>query len=662
MAMEFCETQIGQVIEQIKQSMLAHTPVVYIPTDQMEFVSELLFDKESLDSFVPRVYSASKSKSEFNIEKLQPGEFWKWEEKSNTFVGIVDNYEIDSISQDSGKIPSVFVSFAQGWDNISANVVSYIKASLGIKKAANYLNPQRVDFIRRSLYIVVTPVEEKIPAQIAPYVKTVKIPALTDREIEFIIETALNDNNIDLKLIDTHLMNQMIVSFRGMGSRKIKGLLDLMISCQALDFDYIDSAGIMNIIRSEKKQMLDSCSGLKWEKSSNVNAAGLESITLWLKSRKSIFADPELAKSQHMDIPNGILISGIPGSGKSLMAKTASSILDMPLISLDMGALLGGLMGESEHNMINALTIAEQMAPCILWIDEIEKGFSGSSQGASQSDGGVGRRMFGKFLTWMQEKSAACFVIATSNDITSLPPELFRSERFDRKFFTFMPTAEECADIFASIIRAQNIEYEKKLKDMPMRMRLRQAKQLFASVLETEDFWIKIINECCSKNKKCCELQNINENMTDEDGVAKPELYLWKSSSKPKNKLMTGADISALIKEAKFIIHPSPVISTDVAVIYGEQQMANAVRNIMMSDNFKPYGETNLKDIVKCFRKLYENEFVPASGHCIVDFNAFDDDRKVYMHNPSQTWDNDYDRVLYCTIVGAINHYSKEIQ
>ena len=111
----------------------------------------------------------------------------------------------------------------------------------------------------------------------------------------------------------------------------------------------------------------------------------------------------------HTDIPNGLLISGIPGSGKSLMAKTAAYKLGLPLISLDMGALLNSLMGESEHNMINALRMSENMAPCVLWIDEIEKAFSGSSQNSSSSDGGVGRRMFGKFLTWMQEKTCLLY-------------------------------------------------------------------------------------------------------------------------------------------------------------------------------------------------------------------------------------------------------------
>ena len=653
---DFNEAQIGKILEQIKQAMLANTPVVYIPTAQIEIINEMLFGQDSCDALVPRVYSVSKSVSETVIEKLEPGDFGKLDQKRNVFTSIQDNYEIEpSNGVDSGKMPRVLVSYAQDWGKIGNSVFNYIKAYIGIKKSGNYMSPQRIDAIRRSVYIVVTPKEENIPAYISPYVKTVRIPPLSDKEIKAIIESSLNSNGIDNHLIDDKLMGQMIISFRGMAGSKIKGLLALMISQQSIDFSYVDSAGIMNIIRSEKKQMLDGCIGLKWEKAAISRAAGLDSITKWLEDRKSIFDDTELSKSQHMDIPNGILISGIPGSGKSLMAKTASIILDLPLISLDMGALLGDLMGESEHNMINALIMAEQMAPCVLWIDEIEKAFSGSSQASSQSDGGVGRRMFGKFLMWLQEKSAACFVFATSNDITSLPPELFRSERFDRKFFTFMPTAKECAKIFTSIIKFQNKEYGKELERMPLRIRMQQPKQLFAPSLESEEVWLDIINECCADDE--CELENV----TNDAGVEQT-LYLWKSAIRPKNKLMMGADISALIKEAKFRIHPKPLKSNESAVIYGEKQMRNAVKSIMQSDSFKPYGETNLKDIVKCFLKLHENKFESAAGKCIIDFNRFDDDRKIYMYDPVLSWENRYDKILYRTIVGAINRYSKEMQ
>lgn len=655
--MEFNKTQLGRVLEDVKRAMLAHTPIVYIPTDQLEIIQELLYGNDCIDSLVPRVCSRNNE-----ITKLEVNEIAEIDNTNGAFKSIVDNYKIGGNS-DNIKIPSIIVSYISDWNSVSNNVKNYISLYLGVKKSENQTNPGITDAVKRSLYIVVSPKEEVIPDMLAPYVQIVRVPALSDEEIEAITLNKLMVENIPTEVISSHLLSQMIISFRGFSRNKILQLLSLMIAEQYIEFDYVNASEVLNIIRSAKKQMLDNSQGLKWEKSTISGVAGLDNITRWLYARKAIFEDPELARRQHMDIPNGVLISGIPGSGKSLMAKTASTILNMPLISLDMGALLGGIMGESEHNMINALAMAEQMAPCVLWIDEIEKAFSGSAQGSSSSDGGVGRRMFGKFLTWMQEKSAACFVFATSNDISCLPPELFRSERFDRKFFTFMPTAIECAKIFAANIKAQNKAYYAEIENMPVRFRHKQAKQLFATALEEESFWLKIINECCTSDIAACVLKNINEGIKDENGNEKSPIYMWSSSSKPKHKLMTGADISALIKEAKFRIYPEPK-DNNSTIIYNETNMGNAVKNILREGNYKPYGETNLKDIVMCFLKLHENEFVPAGGNCILDFDCYDADKRLYIHDPNSAkgWENEYDKVLYYTIVGAINHYSKELR
>lgn len=654
--MDYSKTQISKLTEQVKEAMLAHTPVVYIPTDQMEVVDEMLFGANSSNALVPRLWvKADGSKS------LMESHDWGIEENGK-FKSIEDNYKVGAVDADRLKVPSLIINYANDWGAARANIKKFIQAYLGIKSSNAYLSPVNIDTVRKSLYLMVTPKEEKIPEELAPYVRIVRVPALTDDEIKETIFSVLKSTDVPSKIISGKLLSQMTVSFRGFSARRITSMIQQMITEQDIDFDAIDEGAVMSIIRSSKKQLLENSQGLKWENTKISGVAGLDNITKWLADRVEIFKDPELARRQHMDIPKGVLISGIPGSGKSLMAKTTATILDMPLISLDMGALLGGIMGESEHNMINALSMAEHMAPCVLWIDEIEKAFSGSSQGSSSSDGGVGRRMFGKFLTWMQEKSAACFVFATSNDISGLPPELFRAERFDRKFFTFMPMADECAKIFAANISAQNRAYVKELDEMPISLQAKQAKQLFASSLERPEFWLDIINDCCTDDVDSCELVNKNEGKTDSDGQPLEPVYVWNTTSMPKNKLMTGADISSLIKEAKFLVHPSPLLSAVPPVIYGENQMGNAVRQIMRSKSFKPYGETNLKDIVICFMKLHENEFVPASGKCIINFEQYDTDAHIYKHDTDKVWENVYDKVLYYTIVGAINHYSAKLK
>lgn len=661
--MDFQKTQIGRMVEQIKLAMLGQIPVIYIPTDQMELIHEILYGDNSTNSLVPRVRYDSEQKI---IVKLDYKDYGIKNDEKRTFTSIKDNYlvSINSIDPDVVRCPSILLTYTTKWDKVETGIRNFISDYMGIKRSKeNNPNPYHVDNIRRSLCIVVTPSEQVIPENIAPYVQTVRVPALYDEEIEAIIISEFNAENMDISVLRNFesLYSQMIVSLRGFSALRIKQLLRQMIASQSIDFNHIDADAVLSAIRASKKQMLENCNGLKWEKTGTTNAAGLDGISKWLEERIDIFNDPERAVQNHTDIPNGLLISGIPGSGKSLMAKTTAYKLNLPLISLDMGALLNSLMGESEHNMINALRMAENMAPCVLWIDEIEKAFSGSSQNSSSSDGGVGRRMFGKFLTWMQEKTAACFVFATSNDITCLPPELFRSERFDRKYFTFMPKAEECAKIFVSNIKAQNQSYRKELEAMPITKRVKLAQQLFSPKLEEESFWLDIINRCCTSNIATCQLK-LKENEDTSETVRDKDTYIWSTPSCPKNKLMTGADISALIKEAKFLIRPTGNNCDVQTVIYDEYQMKNAVEQIMQSRTFKPYGETNLKNIVQCFLKLHENEFIPASGTCILDFEQYDDDKCIYKHNPSGTkWYHPYDQVLYYTIVGAINQYAKNL-
>ncbi len=170
---------------------------------------------------------------------------------------------------------------------------------------------------------------------------------------------------------------------------------------------------------------------------------GLDNLKAWLKKRDKAFS--RRAKEYGLPNPKGILIIGIQGTGKSLTAKATSALWRLPLLRMDMGKVFGSLVGESEERMRKALLLAETISPCILWIDEIEKAFSSA---VSAGDSGTSARVFGTFLTWMQEKEKPVFVIATGNDITNLPPELMRKGRFDEIFFVDLPTFDERQEIF----------------------------------------------------------------------------------------------------------------------------------------------------------------------------------------------------------------------
>lgn len=173
---------------------------------------------------------------------------------------------------------------------------------------------------------------------------------------------------------------------------------------------------------------------------------GLDNLKKWLTKKAKVFKNIDKAQKFGVDTPKGVLIAGVPGCGKSLNAKAAAALFEVPLLRLDMGRIMGKYVGESEANMRKAIALAEAIAPCVVWIDELENGLAGIGGDNGGSD--VTTRLFGSLLTWMQEKESAAFVVATANDITKLPPELLRKGRFDEIFYVGLPNAEERKKIF----------------------------------------------------------------------------------------------------------------------------------------------------------------------------------------------------------------------
>ncbi len=204
----------------------------------------------------------------------------------------------------------------------------------------------------------------------------------------------------------------------------------------------------LDVIISEKKQIIRRSNLLEYyEADENLaSVGGMQLLKDWLAKRGLAFS--EKARQFGLPEPKGLLLLGVQGAGKSLVAKAIASQWQLPLLRLDLGRLFSELVGSSEHNMRTALRLAESVAPCVLWLDELEKGLSGVAS-SNVSDAGTTARVFGSFLTWMQEKTAPVFVVATSNDVSSLPPETLRKGRFDEIFFIDLPNQDERREIFA---------------------------------------------------------------------------------------------------------------------------------------------------------------------------------------------------------------------
>jgi len=240
---------------------------------------------------------------------------------------------------------------------------------------------------------------------------------------------------------------------RGQGEQLIKAALGLTLSeaenafAKAVATDSRLDVDDIQLILEEKRQVIRKSGLLEYypAEESLAGIGGLDNLKRWLNSRTSAFG--EAARQFGLPEPKGLLLLGVQGCGKSLTAKAIAAQWRLPLLRLDIGRIFSGLVGSSEENLRRAIRVAESVAPVVLWIDEIEKGLSGIGS-SGMTDSGVTARIFGALLTWLQEKTAPVFVVATANRIESLPPELLRKGRFDEIFFVDLPASGERKEIF----------------------------------------------------------------------------------------------------------------------------------------------------------------------------------------------------------------------
>lgn len=281
----------------------------------------------------------------------------------------------------------------------------------------------------------------KIPKELEKYMILLQENFLNSDEIKQVIVEFLQ--SYSLGSLNDKLLEEIAVAFKGLSQLEIETILALAVSSKGeIDRNTIE------LIIEQKQQMIQKAGILEMVpiKEGMEDIGGLENLKEWLQKKAKVLKNMEQAEKYGVELPKGVLIAGVPGCGKSLNAKASAKLLEVPLLKLDMGRLMGKYVGESEHNMRQAIALAEAIAPCVLWVDELEKAFAGV--GGNGGGAEVTTRLFGQFLTWMQEKTSAVFVVATANNIMKLPPELMRKGRFDEIFYVKLPTAKERKKIF----------------------------------------------------------------------------------------------------------------------------------------------------------------------------------------------------------------------
>ena len=291
----------------------------------------------------------------------------------------------------------------------------------------------------------------------------VKIGLPDEEEMYTIIKEYIDDYRSEITIEwDNSDIREAASALTGVSKIEAENVIAALIANKCIKKSDMDE------IRFAKNRLFSDISGLeKIDIDASVeNVGGLEGLRRWLEEKKELLKPEkrDMLRAKGLQPPRGILLVGVPGCGKSLSAKSIAANWHLPLYRLDFATVQGSYVGQSEQQLKDALTTAENVSPCILWIDEIEKGLSGAT--GNSGDGGVSTRMVGQFLFWMQECKKQVFVVATANDVSMLPSELLRRGRFDELFFVDLPTAEERKDILSLYMRKYlNVDFSGELAD-----------------------------------------------------------------------------------------------------------------------------------------------------------------------------------------------------
>lgn len=268
---------------------------------------------------------------------------------------------------------------------------------------------------------------------------------------------------------------QLVKACQGLSRARIRRVLAKALAAKQ-QVNEADIAGVL----AEKQQAIRQTGILEFFHTQETlnQVGGLDALKQWVRLRQDGFTDE--ARSYGLPNPKGVLLVGIQGTGKSLSAKTIAHEWRLPLLRLDAGRLFSGLVGESENRARQMVQLAEAMSPCVLWIDEIDKAFGNITSG-SDGDSGTSRRVFGSLITWMQEKTAPVFIVATANNVQVLPAELLRKGRFDEIFFLNLPTDKERREIFR--VHLQRLR-PSRLREFDLDLLAKQAHQFSGAEIE----------------------------------------------------------------------------------------------------------------------------------------------------------------------------------
>lgn len=650
--------QIDEIIESIKEARISDKPIQFIVTKDLNIINDIVSHPRVLsqaDRFVTRQNGTKLGSSnlQYNLNFVNKPTEDGWRLEHDSAISKPTLFVLRLLNTDNN---------SADYQNIFRELQKFIQVYSGVVRSqvinSKTHKPQEIiPAILKSSVLVLCPQVPELPSYVSLYSQIIKVKTPEGDNLKYLIHQLVKaydcidisaNNNPQVDVYTKEMERQL----RGLSHTKIEQIYSIIKNrLQKVYFDdFGDENAVKKIIQQEKQSFIESSDLLKLVDCDDAQMpAGLNRLVDWLdKQKQKIICYNEEHQKRAASMPKGILMSGVPGSGKSLTARYIAKTLSLPLLKLDFGDLLDKWQGNSEHRMQAALDTAIEMAPCVLWIDEIEKAFSG----AQSSNEASSKRMISKFLTWMQDKEkeeACCFVFATANSIIGMPPELFRSGRFDAKFYTFLPSYNDCIEIFSKTIEHQNEIFAKQNQN-------------------TELFHIEALVD---KFKKLLINGNVLRHPIDSSEYTKETAA---------NKFFTGSDITSLIELAKdicFSKSDEPEIYKDTlkqkhVYVYNTNTFVEALEEALKQT--KTYGETNFRECAEVFSQICYTNFLPAAEPVLLtDSKCYDEsrlpdtennnandlssiDNRVYdMNNAIERLSNEYDRQMYYLIRNSVN-------
>ena len=482
-----------------------------------------------------------------------------------------------------------------------------------------------------------------LPEYFSIYTKFVDVEYPDENEIRnIILNESLNDPNL---AGNDAYMSALCTSLSGFSSEEI--VLTMQNIRAVTSFERSET--VEKIIDDRKKQKMEG-GLLEYCKldPSNTGIGGMENYKIWLEEQIEPLKNSNVyTKTVGTTPPKGVLLCGIPGCGKSEAAKFTANKLGLPLLKMDVGKLMDKYQGVSEQRMREALELAEAMSPCVLWIDELEKGFSGAGD---SKDSSSFQRMFGYMLGWMQENEKPCFIFATANNIGDLPKEFFRSGRFDALYAVYLPTANECANIIKTCMHRA----ERKVAKHKRQENISEISYgvLFDKECYSDSFLRGIIaNELVQHNMPRIVIGSDLKKIID--------VALW--SSIKEEGLITQSKWREKLQEAvgKSVVYGDGQENIDsIAVSYCR----------MLRKGFIPTGDIVLFDT----KDYHANNIERLEDLKSKTYSAMSDEEKEnhrkeiaaaqILRKSNRNFDNEYDKAVYELLYSRINDFALHIE